>query len=403
METDAPAMPDLVRRRHVFYVSGFDPQGPARYHAMYAAEAAKQSAVNGMRIDVGRRRNAGTERSWWPVHAVDRGHIVETHYEFLRWDDIVRAEWPRDRWVQLLQSFRTPWHYLRNGALRRLFAVYPVSVYLMIAPALLVLGVVACSALFAVLLFAWDRAGYGAAVLWLVGTALAVWGAWHLENRLQLAWLMRSYAFTTRHADGRVPAIEARLDAFGQRIAEVIDEGAVDEVLVVGHSSGAQMAVSAVARAEQRLAADAKRPALGLMTVGHCVPILSFLPAATTFREDLRRTANATSWCWTDFTAPADGCSFVLIDPTVQCEGVPGAHADRPKVLSPRFASMFSAAAYAPLRRDKMRYHFQYLMASERPGAYDYFLVTAGAMRLADRFGALRSIAGDHGARGRPG
>jgi hypothetical protein len=42
-------------RRRIFYISGFDPRGPAHYHCLYAEKAVKQAAVNGLAIEVGPR------------------------------------------------------------------------------------------------------------------------------------------------------------------------------------------------------------------------------------------------------------------------------------------------------------------------------------------------------------
>ena len=47
-----------VRRRHVFYLSGFDPKGASYYHALYRAEAAQQAEVNGHTIEVSPRHRS---------------------------------------------------------------------------------------------------------------------------------------------------------------------------------------------------------------------------------------------------------------------------------------------------------------------------------------------------------
>ena len=54
--------------------------------------------------------------------------------------------------------------------------------------------------------------------------------------------------------------------------------GDVDEVLVVGHSSGAYIAVSVLADLIRAGRVPADGPALSLLTLGHVVPMVSFLP-----------------------------------------------------------------------------------------------------------------------------
>ncbi|MFG5411030.1 hypothetical protein ABXN37_26620 [Piscinibacter sakaiensis] len=165
---------------------------------------------------------------------------------------------------------------------------------------------------------------------------------------MNMQWLLRSYAYTGRQGTHGWPALEARLDAFAQRIvARAEDPAPCDELLVVAHSSGSIMASIALARALH----------------------------------------------WVDFTAPADGCCFALTDP-VTAAGLPRPRPAHPRLLNPRFASQFSPATYAALVRDRFRLHFQYLMAAERAGDYDYFALTAGPWRLGERCAGRPSIDG---------
>jgi hypothetical protein len=65
-----------------------------------------------------------------------------------------------------------------------------------------------------------------------------------------------------------------------------------------------------------------------------------------------------------------------------------------PKVLSPRFAELFTPATYALRRRREQLFdmHFQYIRASELPGRYDYYAITAGSKPLTARFADLPSV-----------
>jgi pimeloyl-ACP methyl ester carboxylesterase len=237
--------------------------------------------------------------------------------------------------------------------------------------------------------------GMGSAAAVGVGVAsISAWwafGQW-AEGRVHMAWLMRSTRFILRQARGATPELEARLDEFAARVDAALGDEANDEVLIVGHSSGAMLAVSTAARALARRAsacaagATSARP-LSLLTLGECIPMLSYQPQARAFRAELASLATSTTLAWLDFTAPPDGCCFALVDPTAVCEERAGAaHWTPPKRLSPRFAQLFDASTYARVRADKYRCHFQYLMASQIPGAYDYFAITAGPERLEDRF-----------------
>jgi hypothetical protein len=254
--------------------------------------------------------------------------------------------------------------------------------------ALLLLGLVG---------FAWQAAGPGA---WFAGAVLlAAAGGWALarlsrraENEWFMGWVMRSDWFTTRQARGDTPDLDARLDAHAGHLLEALADEAWDEILVVGHSSGAMMATSDVARAAARAPEARRDPRLHLLTLGQCFPILSFQPEAKRFRREVAAAAHALGERWLDFTAPPDRCCAALVDPAEAVLGMDGIACPSPKVLSPQFARLFTPETYAALRRNLYELHFQYLKASEVPGLYDYFAITAGPQTLSQRFAQQSAV-----------
>jgi hypothetical protein len=400
-----------VRQRQVFYVSGFDPKGPAHYHRLYADEAAKAAAVGGYSVRVGKRRKLSEHAAGWSVSYEDVSNApVDTEVEFLRWDDIVREHWPKHPGVLAWDLLRTTALYLRTGALWTMYKLAWPPVVALVVPVLILLALLAALPLAVVLGIALT-AGSGSALAGVLsGTALlgAAFGLARLaERRLNMQWLLRSYAFTGRQGTHGWPELEQRLDDFARRIVERVreassadtraDPGAdtkapCDEVLVVAHSSGSIMAVAALARA---IALDPlltqRGPRVSLMTLGHWLPLLSSLPGASTFRAELDRLARDPALDWVDFTAPPDGCCFALTDP-ITAAGLAPARPNHPRLLSPRFAAMFPPATYAEIKRDRFRLHFQYLMAGELPSDYDYTAITAGPLRLGERHAAMPSV-----------
>ena len=61
---------------------------------------------------------------------------------------------------------------------------------------------------------------------------------------------MQDYAHTARHGGAYDPDLSIRLDAFGHSIEQALRDGC-NEVLVVGHSSGAHLGVSVLARLQR--------------------------------------------------------------------------------------------------------------------------------------------------------
>jgi hypothetical protein len=411
-----------VRRRLVFYLSGFDPSGPSRYHQLYQAEGPRQARLSGYQLSVGGRRRLDAHRTEWPVDYVDHaGSTCHTEVQFLRWDDLVRDAWVRSPWRLFWGSIHSLCVYARNGsALRVLQSSWPAFVCL-VAPGASALAVCLMALLLGALVCAslWvpDPA---ATPIWCsaLGMSVALITRLMLERRWRLDWLARSAAFILRQARDDTPALEARMDHFGDVVASAIAQSRVDEVLVVGHSSGALLAVSVLARACARLcpreplgsggsaanhAANEPafqtaqaRPVLGFLSLGQCIPLLSFQPEATRYRQELACVQQWTDLCWVDISSPADGCCFALTDP---CEvlhtpgGVDGpavtanvssppSSAPNPKLISARFSQLFTAESYRRLRRDRMTFHFQYLKSGDRRGDYDYFQTTAGPRSL---------------------
>ena len=112
-----------VSKRLVFYISGFDPRGAAYYHGLYQREGAKQAGLTGVRIETGPRHREGDLVSAWDIEADDGQGSVHTTFRFLRWDDIVRANWTRDRAKLIGEIYRTFWNSLRSGHLGRMRAL----------------------------------------------------------------------------------------------------------------------------------------------------------------------------------------------------------------------------------------------------------------------------------------
>lgn len=374
-----------VFRRHVLYIPGYDPFPPRRYRELYRTEGAAQAAISGYELAI-RPRNA--ETYGWSVTAEVEGRPVGTDVEVLVWSDLVKGSMDRGILGTYGQLVRTAWLYLASGALRRLIrlrkgpmiaALYPVvALILQALVAVVVAGLVA-------------RAGRG--LPWGLGWMLAAVAGWavlegfrRIDHRLFVYYLMHDYAFTTVEGGAYPAVLEARLRAFGGRVRAALASG-VDEVLVVGHSSGVHLGVSVLA--DLIRAGEPKGAALSFLSLGQAVPMVSFLPGAARLRGDLAYLSARAELTWVDVTAPGDGCSFALCDP-VAVSGVAPPGQRWPLVISAAFSQTLRPERWKALRRRYFRLHFQYLCAFDNlsggSGDYDYFRITAGPLTLADRF-----------------
>jgi hypothetical protein len=195
---------------------------------------------------------------------------------------------------------------------------------------------------------------------------------------------MHDYAYSAASKGENPPELEARMETFRATIAEALVQD-VDEVLVVGHSSGAHLGVSILADLIRTGAVPKDGPALAFLSLGQVVPMVSFLPKAQRLRADLRFLSARNEVTWVDVTAPGDGCAFALCDP-VSVSGVAPEDKKWPLVFSAQFTQSLSPKRWKELRWKFFRLHFQYLCAFDRPLDYDYFQITAGPQTLATRY-----------------
>ena len=398
-----PAPPNPVRRRKVFYIPGYDPFPPRRYRELYRKEGAKQAEISGYGLRVEARTQDNGSYGWHASGLIDDTR-VEADFEVLLWSDIVRDSMSNTIPATYWQLLKTSWTYIASGTLRRL-AVLPKGP---LVAALYPIGLLVLQLLGAVgigHLVGWAISTvFEALVLWLFGAgAFLNWGSAILywvpfcvlivlvlrwakskDSKLYAYYLMHDYAFSAGLKGATPPLLQDRLDEFRGAIATALLED-YDEVLVVGHSSGAHLAVSIIADILRDQPDRPARPALSFLSLGHVIPMVSFLPDAYQLRADLQFLSERDEIVWIDVTAPGDGCSFALCDP-VSTAGVATRDKQWPLVFSAQFSRSMGDVQWQKLRRRFFRLHFQYLCAFEQPLDYDYFQITAGPLTLGARY-----------------
>lgn len=387
-----------VRRRRVFYIPGYDPIHPRRYRELYRKESTAQADISGYEIELKAKQGHGPYG--WQVSGRFETAQVHADIDVLVWSDIVRDSMSNSIPATYLQLIRTAWIYIPSGVLRRLMrmrkgpviaALYPVGMLILQVLLALVVG-------FGVAAVVNTAAGWvpfqSAVIDWLVlvlkagaglasGIAVLRFFKNH-DNRLFVYYLMHDYAYSAQLNGANPPALETRMSEFADLIAQALRED-VDEVLIVGHSSGVHIGVSVLADLIRANRVPANGPDLAFLSLGQVVPMVSFLKNAVRLRTDLRFLSAQESLCWVDVSAPGDGCAFALCDP-VAVSGVAPKDKKWPLVISAAFTQTLSPARWAKLRWRFFRLHFQYLCAFDQPGDFDYFQITAGPQTLAARY-----------------
>ena len=178
---------------------------------------------------------------------------------------------------------------------------------------------------------------------------------------------MQDYAHSAQHYGAYPDELRDRLDQFGTTIASAMQDRQWDEILIIGHSSGAHLATSVLADLIRAGHTARSHALIGFLILGQVFPMVAFLPKADQLRADMICVGESGDLTWVDVTAPGDGQRG-------------------PLVVSAAFLQTLKPETWAQMKRRFFRLHFQYLCAFDNVGDYDYFRITAGSMTLAYRF-----------------
>ena len=383
----------VIRKRRVFYISGFDPRGVAAYHRLFSEQSRAHAARFGVPLQSGPRKRESPLSSVWSARRATDDGAVETTFEFPHWHDIARAHWHAG-WLNLYKiAFRIYWHGVAAcDILARVYRLSKWNFLTGIAPAV-VLFLLPPLALLAGwgghFLGAWAFPGSGwmAWALAAAGFAAVIAAGWWLERFFSLGWLLRTYGFVIECSLGRVPELDERVERIAERIAYYAETSDDDEIIVVGHSVGANVAVSVLAKALARHPGLLKRRPVAFLTLGGSIPLQALLPWSEAFRAELASLAANSDLYWVDITAKQDVASFAGHNPlTASGVTVNGKPPQRPLVVSGAFRERLAPENYERATWDVFRMHFQYLMASEREWPNDYLSVTTDGTPFRERF-----------------
>ena len=157
----------------------------------------------------------------------------------------------------------------------------------------------------------------------------------------------------------------------------------VDELLVVGHSSGSFVAIALVARALQIDPVLGRRPILNLLTLGANTPIAAGGRDDSPVRRALSALVTSDRVRWVDYYAPQDVLNFPFLDP-VPAFGLDleGRRVHNPSVRSAKFKEIMDQERYRKSRYRFYDLHFQFICANDISGDYDFYRFLAGDSRL---------------------
>ena len=381
-----------VQHRHIIYVQGYDPRGLAQYYRMFRTELRKFGRLYQLTATISRPQVASDgETASWSIETRASDWQTCTSYDFLRWEDLIQRDLAAPIWGTIFHAMWIYWRLVFDGTIARFwkahwrfatFMSYPH--FLLFIEALVSLGIA----------FAFAKAleALGIPELFSIAAAAALFVAVlgtilkYTENLTYLLYLLSDTIWTWEFSHRHRPDWDERIDRFAQYLVKVARTSAAEEIVVVGHSSGSFLGAEILARALKLDPALGRHgPRIVLLTIGGNFPIVGFLAVSQDFRDHLRLLAVEPSIDWIDCQSRKDVMNFYPFDP-IAGHGIDvGGSRRNPTIVPVRFREIIKPEHYNLFRWKFFRVHFQFVMANERPHAYDFFMIVCGPVPLSER------------------
>lgn len=399
-----------VQHRHIIYVQGYDPRGLAQYYRMFRTELRKFGRLYQLSAIIGRPQIAPDgETASWTIETKADDWQTRTNYDFLRFEDLIQRDLAAPIWGTVFKAVWIYWRLVFGGTFARFwkanwrfatFITYPH--FLLLLEALCAAGIAFGFEQGLDALGIPDPFSIAAAIalfVALLGTVLK-----YTESQTYLLYLLSDTIWTWEFSHRQRAEWDQRIDRFAQHLVNVARSGQAEEIVVVGHSSGSFLGTEILARALRLDPALGQHgPRIVLLTLGGNFPIVGFHAASQDFRDHLRQLAIEPSIDWIDCQSRKDVMNFYPFDP-VAGHGIDAGPSRRnPTIVPVRFRDIIKPEHYNVFRWKFFRVHFQFVMANERPHAYDFFMIVCGPVPLRERMAcpeaALAVAAGDATAR----
>jgi pimeloyl-ACP methyl ester carboxylesterase len=378
-----------VRRRHVVYVSGYDPRGAEGYFNLYQRACKRFQSLWPLSLTLQPIELDSEAFAHWGIELHAPDWQVTTYYDFLRMEDYIRADmegspvrqasralgWYAGDVVSGAQFLilRASWRFAVHLLCFQLLGLAWAAVAVMI-------GVAAGYALVGYLGLAVPLGG-------IAGVAAAVAVIFILRPlaaRWRLIQISSCWSTLRRFGRGRATWLDNVIDAGARRVIAVARAHEADELVIVGHSTGGVIASAIMARALELDPAIARgEPPLVLLTLGSVMPAVALHPAARRMRAIVAKLAVTKNVAWIDCQSRKDVMCFANFDPVGGIGVLTGTERCNPRPWLITFRDMIAPKEYDRFRRNFFRTHYQYIMAADRPAPYDYVLLTGGPMPVA--------------------
>lgn len=377
-----------MQKRDIFYIAGYDPRGFRYYYLMFKKNLALYEKNTQKKFILSKSKQEGKFHSSWEIE----GANLQSHYHFLAWNDIVKANWYKNIFSILYDAFYCFIHYVLTGLFVRfakackapLVAGFFPFFYVLFSYLFIFAFIVLCFKPIATLSHEFVAVVFSLLVLYFSSKLV-----FKIGNKIAAFWLLRICAFGSRWARGKIKDIDARTAEFARLIFKTLKANAQKEnyeLIICAHSVGTILIINVLADLiKQSLDENIPFDKLKVLTLGECVPLMSFHKQAKLYRQNLAFLARF-KITWFDFTSKIDGACFYKLD-FFKASEIKDIKIT-PSFLSTHFYKLYTKEEYAKIRRDWYRAHFLYLEVSQHKGEYNFFAFVLDKNLLEDKIKA---------------
>ncbi len=385
-----------VAKRLVFHIGGYDPiTSHLSAQRRFVREIARFQRTWSVKATVDGLRDTA-DQIGWNVTTTGPDWLVETDYRLVRWDDVIEAYGRRSIGSRISVGILTFLDFVFSGTLWRYsltnwryagFFLYPFVMFGLLVAAAFLIGAFAFKITGSIAI----AAGGG-----LFGFAAALAGPWRW---LHLGDLFDDWIFSREYIRYGNLEIEQRLDRLAGELVAAASNVAADEILVLGHSLGAVLAVGLLDRAlKLEPALGGNKTPVTFLSVGSSILKVGLHPKAIRFRAAMERVAKSRAIFWGDYQALIDPLNFYKSRPMTEM-GLSTENETTVRIV--KLSRMLNHDMYRRIRFHFFRLHNQFVSGNDRRTSYDYFMLTCGPVSAKSQTlapdGALSMIAGDGG------
>ena len=362
-----------VANRLVFHIGGYDPiMPPSNAQPRFVREIARFQHTWSVKAIVHGFRNCA-DQAKWKVATAGPNWRVETDFRLVRWDDVIEGFKRRTIFDRIPRGVIAFLDFIVAGALRGYlrtnshyagFFLYPFVAFGAFIAAAVLVGVLAVKLGGSLPL---------AIAIPCIVLALLLVGPWRW---LHLDALFDDWIFSHEYIRHGNSIIEQRLDRLAAEIVAAATNSGADELLIVGHSLGAVLAVDLLDRAvrlDPKL--GARKVPVTLVTIGSSILKIGLHRGATRFRAAMERVARSRGIFWGDYQARIDILNFYDTRPMAEM-ALPTEY--EPVVRLVEIGRMLEHAMYRRIRLNFYRLHCQFVSGNDKRAAYDYFMLVCG-------------------------